>query len=200
MEILHLKSFLGETSMDIRRISTIALPMSEQPSLKAKFDQALELMKVAVNDGAELICLPELLNRYKGNTPETADDIKSEDYALELDSLLIKPFFEMAQKNKTAVVLPLLLKTEEGYTNSSLFINEEGEITAKYDKVHPASGEMEEGVIPGVIPVTVDWRGVKIGFMICFDLNYPDLAQAYQDLGAKLIVFSTQTLCLNLSL
>ena len=117
--------------MDIRRVSTIALPMSAYPSLEEKFDHALELMKVAINAAAELICLPETFNRYKGNTPETADEISPDEYVLEEDSPLIQPFFEMAKKNRTAVVLPLFVKGKDGHRNSAFFVNEKGRIAGR---------------------------------------------------------------------
>ena len=178
--------------MDFRKISTIAVPMADYPSMEKKFDHVLELMQVALNDGANLICLPELLNRFKGNTPATAGDITSTDYALDLDSPLVAPFFELAKKNGTAISLPLLLKKDDVYTNSCLFINEDGKIAGQYNKVHLASGEPGDGVVPGKEPVVVDWREVKVGFIICFDLSFPGFAQKYQKLGAKLVLFPTQ--------
>ena len=178
--------------MDIRRISTIALPMSDYPDIQSKFNHALELMEVAVNDAAELICLPEVLNRFKGNTPATAKDITSADYAIEENSSLIKPFLELAKKNSTAVALPLLLQEDGKYINSCLFIDEEGTLSGRYDKVYLPQGEVEAGISPGRETVVIDWRGLKVGFMICFDMSFPSMAQKYQELGAKLILFPTQ--------
>ena len=178
--------------MDVSTVSTIAVPMSDYPNVEEKFNHVLELMEVAVNDGAELICLPETLNRFKGNTPATAKYITAKDYALDLDSPLVAPFFELAKKNRTAIALPLLLNGDGEYKNSCLFIDEEGKVAGRYDKVHLASGEPGDGVVPGEGPVVVDWRGVKVGFIICFDLSFPGFAQKYQELGAKLVVFPTQ--------
>ncbi|MBW2154901.1 MAG: carbon-nitrogen hydrolase family protein [Deltaproteobacteria bacterium] len=177
--------------MDLRTISTIALPMTDEPSLETKLDHAMELVKFALQQGAGLVCLPELANRFRGNTPATADQIKSEDYALDENAAEVRPFYDIAKKHGVSIVLPLLIKAESGYFNRALFINEQGEISGRYDKIFLAPGEADEGVIRGNKPVVVDWQGIKVGFMICFDMNYQELVVRYKELGAKLIVFSS---------
>jgi Carbon-nitrogen hydrolase len=177
--------------MDYRSISVIALPMADEPNLETKFKHALELLEFAVCQGAELVCFPELTNRFRGNTLATADQIKSADYALDESAPEVQPFYDAAKKHGISVVLPLLIKAEKGYFNRALFINEQGKIIGRYDKIFLAPGEGDDGVIRGEKPVVVDWHGAKTGFMTCFDMNYQELVVRYKELGVKLIVFSS---------
>ena len=64
--------------MDLRRIAAIEVPITDYSSLEDKMNHALELTRLAADDNTDLICLPELVNRYKANTPETRYDIKSD--------------------------------------------------------------------------------------------------------------------------
>ena len=177
--------------MDLRTISTIALPMAEEPSLEAKLNRALGLLEFAIRQGAQLVCFPEIMNRFRGNTPATAYQIKPDDYALDENAPEVKPFYDAAKKHGISIVLPLLIKAEKGYFNRALFINEQAEIIGRYDKIFLAPGEGDDGVIRGTKPVVVDWNGVKTGFMICFDMNFHELVVKYKELGVKLIVFSS---------
>lgn len=177
--------------MDNRIISTIALPMMDEISLEVKLDYALELLELAVIEGAQFVCFPESINRYRGNTPATAQEIELKDYALAETSTAIQPFYDAAKKHGISIVLPLLIREGDGYFNRSLFINEHGKIIARYDKLYLAPGETEEGIIPGKNPVVANWGGVKVGFMTCFDMNYQDLVIQYKKLGVKLIAFSS---------
>jgi hypothetical protein len=110
---------------------------------------------------------------------------------LEEDAPEVMRFIDAAKDHNIALALGLQFKASEGYRNSVLFVNEKGERLGRYDKVNLTIGEYEEGVVPGDGPVVVDWKGVKVGAALCFDLNYKDLFAEYSQLGTRLIVFSS---------
>lgn len=35
---------------------------------------------------------------------------------------------------------------------------------------------------------TVEWRGMRIGLLICYDIEFPETARALASLGAELIL------------
>ncbi|MBN1395637.1 MAG: carbon-nitrogen hydrolase family protein [Pirellulales bacterium] len=76
-----------------------------------------------------------------------------------------------------------------GRYNSAVLIDRKGELVGWYDKVFPTIPEMQSGVIPGRKAVVFDTDFGRIGAMICFDLNFPELAEQYKDEGIELLCF-----------
>lgn len=73
------------------------------------------------------------------------------------------------------------------FFNTALLIDENGTVQMRYRKTHLY--ESDAGVFePGdAYPVCV-WRGVNVGLLICFDLEFPETARALARAGAELIV------------
>lgn len=76
-----------------------------------------------------------------------------------------------------------------GLRNSCILIDRQGQTAGTYDKVYLTQGELDAGMEPGEGPVVIDCELGRIGFAICFDLNYPQLAREYRSLGTELILF-----------
>ncbi|HOW73798.1 MAG TPA: carbon-nitrogen hydrolase family protein [Phycisphaerae bacterium] len=77
----------------------------------------------------------------------------------------------------------------QGRYNSAVLVDRQGKLVGWYDKVFPTIGEMEEGVLPGREAVVFDTDFGRIGALICFDLNFPELLAEYKQRGAKLLCF-----------
>lgn len=73
--------------------------------------------------------------------------------------------------------------------NSCLLIDRKGETALIYDKMYPTLGELEVGIFPGDTPKVLECELGRVGAVICFDLNYTELALEYQKKGANLILF-----------
>jgi predicted amidohydrolase len=70
-----------------------------------------------------------------------------------------------------------------------VLFDREGRLAGCYDKVFPTDNEMKSGVVPGRRATVFDTDFGRIGAMICFDLNFPELAEAYRQLDVKLMCF-----------
>jgi predicted amidohydrolase len=77
----------------------------------------------------------------------------------------------------------------QGRYNSAVLVDRQGKVVGYYDKVFPTIGEMEDGVLPGRAAVVFDTDFGRIGALICFDLNFPELLAEYKQRGAKLLCF-----------
>jgi predicted amidohydrolase len=77
----------------------------------------------------------------------------------------------------------------QGRYNSAVLLDRQGKLVGYYDKTFPTIGEMEEGILPGRGAVLFDTDFGRIGAMICFDLNFPELLAEYKQQGADLICF-----------
>ena len=97
----------------------------------------------------------------------------------------------MAQRHACYVVVPIYTQEDGHIFNSQVLLDRRGEIAAVYHKIHPTIGEIEMGVTPGTEPVVADTDQGRVGFAICFDLNFRDVAEGNAAGGAELVFFSS---------
>ena len=158
--------------------------------------QTKDLIKQAVSLGAELIILPELINVM---------DLKRK-------TLAEKTFFEerdptlsqcctLANKLEVYILIgSLALKSpvvdQKGFpklANRSFFINPDGAVIAKYDKIHMFDSDISSAESyresrayePGSAAVLAESPWGKLGMTICYDLRFPNLYRHLAVNGAK---------------
>lgn len=89
----------------------------------------------------------------------------------------IQKICEFAQKYNTNIVAGTVVrKVGEKFYNTSFAINRQGEIIAKYDKIHLYNflgGTEGDFTSSGNKIVTVDFDFAKVGMAVCFDVRYP---------------------------
>ena len=159
--------------------------MASGPNVKANLAEAEKLIKIAVQQQAELVVLPE--NFAIMGMAET-DKVK---IAEDLGSGLLQDFLK-AQAIKHNIWLvggTIPLRSEEAgkaYA-SCLLINPQGELAGRYDKIHlfdvtiEASDESyteSETVSAGKDIVVVDTPFGRLGLAVCYDLRFPELFRA----------------------
>jgi len=82
------------------------------------------------------------------------------------------------------------------FYNTSVLINRNGEISARYRKIHLfdvdlANGEKHhesERIEPGNEIVTAEVDGVTFGLSVCYDLRFPELFRSLAVRGAQVLV------------
>ncbi|MDN0084535.1 carbon-nitrogen hydrolase family protein [Crenobacter sp. SG2305] len=73
------------------------------------------------------------------------------------------------------------------YYNTAVLVDASGDILLTYRKTHLY--ESDQGVFePGRVFPVCEWRGIKVGLLICFDIEFPESARALARLGAELIL------------
>lgn len=76
------------------------------------------------------------------------------------------------------------------YYNTAIFINRDGEIIGRYNKIHlmKAIGYDESQYVEGgTEPAVFDTDFGRIGMMVCYDLRFPELARGMVQDGADII-------------
>ncbi|XP_078581726.1 omega-amidase NIT2-like [Branchiostoma floridae x Branchiostoma japonicum] len=153
--------------------------------------RASKLISQAAGGGANLVALPECFNSPYGTKffPEYAEKIPGES-----TNMLAKA----AKDNKVFLVGGSIPEEDGGklYNTSTVF-NPEGELIAKFRKVHlfdidvPGKIRFQESEVlsPGSGPVTFDTPYCKVGLAICYDIRFPELAQIYTRRGCKLLLY-----------
>ena len=74
--------------------------------------------------------------------------------------------------------------------NSTQLIGRDGSAVCIYDKYYPMIEEnQEQNILPGTSEVIAETEFGKVGFAICFDLNFTDLLQRYAARKPDLMLF-----------
>jgi len=76
--------------------------------------------------------------------------------------------------------------------NRLLFFDRKGAIAAKYDKTHPTMNEIENGIVPGEGITVIDTDIGRLGFVICWDLWFPELISLYYKEKVDILINSSR--------
>lgn len=96
-----------------------------------------------------------------------------------------------ASQHHTYIIAGYYRKAPKGKAryNSAVLLDRQGKLVGYYDKTFPCIGEIEDGILPGRGAVAFDTDFGRIGAMICFDFNFPELLTEYKKLGVDMICF-----------
>jgi len=147
-------------------------------------------LKTAVKEySAELVVFPESITTgfAPGMPPEEFYDLLNYIPGPETDKI-----GALAKELKVHVVLPIYEKGKEKnlIMNSFILISDEGEIAGIYHKTHPFPPERLAGggwTTPGKEAIVVDTKLGKIGMIICYDGDFPELSRVLAIQGAEII-------------
>ncbi len=112
--------------------------------------------------------------------------------AISRDDSFIVHFRNLARELNMAIALTYLEKWNGAPRNSVSLIDRHGEIVLTYAKVHTCEFDLGAALTPGdgfpVCELDTEQGPVKIGFMICFDREFPESARILMLEGAELIL------------
>src|SRR5215203_2563408 len=135
---------------------------------------------VAENGDVDLVVFPELfLSGYTTSKPE--------ELALDLEGSEMDAIARLARENSTAVILGAPERASVGVANSAICVDRYGNITGSYRKTH-LFGSEREAYVAGNELLIVDLDGVRAGIMICFDVEFPEVARTLVKASANLLV------------
>jgi predicted amidohydrolase len=139
--------------------------------------------------GAELIVLPE--SATTGFTPDCSTE-QLWQLVSELPGPVIEPLRAVAAELGTHLVAGTYERgpTPEIVYNSSVLIDPSGDLLGVYRKTHPFCSEAVSGggwVTPGDTVTVCDTELGRIGMIICFDGDYPELSRIQAVMGAEVI-------------
>lgn len=152
------------------------------------------LIAEAVGQGARFILTPEVTNCVSTSRAHQHSVLRHEQEDETLGAL-------QAQASALGVwvlVGSMAFKTEDSdgrFANRSILIAPDGQIAARYDKIHMFDVEVSEaetyresaGYRPGKTAVMADVDGISVGLTICYDLRFPHLFRRLAQAGAQVI-------------
>jgi predicted amidohydrolase len=153
--------------------------------------------RAAVAAGAELVALPETCISMEKNRKAMRARLQAE-----ADSTPLQALCALAKKLGVGLLVGSMVlanDTQKGdgekAVNRSLYINPQGEIVARYDKIHMfdvtlANGETHaesHNYQAGARAVLADLGAAKLGLSICYDVRFGALYRRLAQAGADII-------------
>lgn len=103
-----------------------------------------------------------------------------------LDGPALRAIQQAARERDVSVVIGLVESDASVHYNTSVLVTPEG-IALRYRKTHLWPSERGD-ITPGDRFVTALWKGIRVGILICYDIELPETARALAQLGAELII------------
>ena len=129
---------------------------------------------------ADLVVFPELF--LSGYTTVEVGEL-----AVDPEGPEVERVAGVARENSTAVIFGAVERFGGGYANSAIHVDRNGTLAGVYRKTH-LFGSEREAYLPGDELLVVDLEGFKAGLMICFDVEFPEVARALAQAGADLLI------------
>ena len=164
-------------------------PLLAEPTVNL---EALEsLCRLAVEAEVDLIALPELA--FTGyNIFERLDRL-----AQTIDGPIVTEAARLADKYNLHLLFGLAERqSNDELSNSAILLDDNGQHLATYNKRH-LWGRENEFFIAGKKSCVVDTRFGKLGLMICYDNEFPEVARELAQAGAEVILSPTANMLPN---
>ena len=172
-------------------IALIQISLDATPKVNLK--KCLEWIQKAANQGANVICLPELYSSFYFCQSENHDYF---DLAEPLYNDSYQVFSTLAKELGVVLIVPFFERRASGlYHNSAYIIDTDGTEAGLYRKMHiPDDPSYYEKFYftPGDIGFKAfDTKVGKIGTLICWDQWYPEGARITALQGAEVLFYPT---------
>lgn len=160
-------------------------PAVEAPALAAA-------VATLAGQGAQIIFMPEMSGLLDRDKARAATHIRAE-----AEDIVLAAVRDAARAHKVWVHLGSLALTgnESRFANRGFLIDAEGEIRARYDKIHLFDVSLSGGesyresaaYAPGTEAVCAATPWGPLGLTICYDLRFPALHRALAEAGAVML-------------
>jgi predicted amidohydrolase len=167
------------------RVTSIQLAVTNRPK-----DQTLRHVLALLEQarGSDLILLPELwpcgffaFDRYAAD-------------AEPVDGPLVQALRTKARDLKAHLLTGSFVERDgDGLYNTALFLAPDGDVLARYRKIHLYGYRSEERrlLLPGTDVTVVSTPWGRVGFATCYDLRFPELFRRMADRGADLFLVTS---------
>ncbi|MDG2340272.1 MAG: carbon-nitrogen hydrolase family protein [Paracoccaceae bacterium] len=174
------------------KVALIQLNSSDNP--EENLNRTLGYLAQAVDRGAELLLTPEVTNCVSSSRSHQLSVLQSES-----DDITLKAIRTFAAERSVWILIgSLALKTNDSdgrFANRSFLIGPNGEIAAKYDKIHMFDVQVSAdetyresaGYRPGSETVIAKTDIAAFGLSICYDIRFPHLYRGLAHAGAEIL-------------
>lgn len=166
----------------------ITIAGMQSPGTLADVDANLAAIGVAAADaaerGAELLVTPEMFVTGYNMSAETLGTLVTDDLTARVSAV--------ARGAGIAIVAGLPVAEDGGIVNAAVFVDADGAVLGTYRKTH-LFGELDRRlfIVGDELPAPIEFRGVKIALLICYDVEFPETVRRAALDGADLVLVPT---------
>lgn len=175
------------------RAALLQITSTDQPPENLRI--VTRMIEEAVAGGAGFVLTPEVTNCLSSSRKHQHSVLHHENE----DPTLAALRKEAARHGIWLLIGSLGVKThdeDERFANRQILIDPQGEIVARYDKIHMFDVDVtpeetyreSDGYRPGTRAVVADTPFAKIGMTICYDVRFPYLHRRLAKAGAQVLV------------
>jgi len=167
--------------------------MNSTNQKKINLEKAEQFICLSAQKGAKVVVLPEMFN-FSGKIKEKKENAEP------IPGPTIDYLRKLAKRFKIYLLCGSILETsaredKELFYNTSVLLNPQGEITAKYRKMHlfdvnlpdGSSWQESELITPGDEIVQIATPEATFGLSICYDLRFPELYRKLAKGGVQIV-------------
>jgi deaminated glutathione amidase len=169
-------------TLHVMHVALAQIPISSDPHVNLSRVRAAA--QAAAAKGAALVVFPE------GTQARFSADLRK--VAEPLDGEFCGGLAEAAKEAGLAIIAAVFEPGPDGRVfNTTVAFERDGSLAAVYRKIHlfDALGHREsDNVAPGDAVEIATVGGLRVGFMTCYDVRFPELARALAVGGAELLV------------
>jgi predicted amidohydrolase len=173
-------------------IKVACVQMCSSDDVRENIAAASALIRQAKNDGAEFIATPEMTSLLDKRPEALFQKARSED-----EDEALQAFRKLSAELQVWLLigsLPIKISGDK-CANRSFLLSPQGEIVARYDKMHMFDADVREGESyresnlykPGSDMVIAKLPNATLGLTICYDLRFPDLYRSLAKAGAQIL-------------
>ena len=174
------------------RVAILQMTSGDDPA--ANLATLLKAVTEAKAGGADMLLTPEVSNCLSSSRRHQMDVLRHESE----DPTLAALKEATAKAGLWMLIGSLALKTDDAdgrFANRCFMIDANGEIAARYDKIHMFDVDLSEtesyresdGYRPGQSAVVAQTPWGGIGLSICYDVRFPHLYRALAQNGAQIL-------------
>jgi predicted amidohydrolase len=162
------------------------------PEIGPNIDIAETLIREARAEGADLVLTPETSDLMEPDGNRLAEKVEPEGRHIGLQRMR-----DLAQALACWILVgSFLVATRDGRpANRSFLIGPEGEVRARYDKIHMFDVDIPDGqryresrrFNPGAQAVVAETPWARLGLSVCYDLRFPQLYRSLAAAGASVL-------------
>jgi len=176
-----------------RNVNVGLVQMSCTADTDENLKKAIQKIRTAAGNGAQIVCLQELFRSLYFCDVENYDNFK---LAESIPGPATEELGKVAKEEGVVIIASLFEKRAEGlYHNTTAVIDADGTYLGKYRKMHIPDdpGYYEKFYFtPGDLGYKVfKTRFATIGVLICWDQWYPEAARITSLMGAELLFYPT---------
>jgi predicted amidohydrolase len=180
------------------RVAAARYPIESIASFEDFAAKQARIVDAAIAVGSDLLVLPEYLGMELATTIDGHASMAPADLAFTvapLEAQFRELFATLAERSGIAIVAgSFLTRVQPGVLRNRSTWFEHGRAPIDQDKLALTGFERELGCLePGDALGVLDWRGLRIGIAVCYDIEFPLPVRAQVEAGARLILVPSCT-------